>query len=611
MVGGDLLNSDSRVNELLAESEIMHKMSAKRLKAANKLSQQQTGAESHQIDIGKKTTRRQVVASDMLLRWALKRDAEGSPRSMRVHVIGYSLGGFVAQSVFFAWPQVVSSCTTICSGGALSALSPTAFAQPEEWQSVLHSLRPELSNSMLQGRLGSDEGKKDVPVGMVAGMPIQRFGYFQRIFEQVFLQEDRSSYQERLSEYGLRMLFVSGGEDPIVPPKNILDASPKEGTTMLSIAGMTHFLNQEPRKDRIREIEQRDFWLPEAGRLIARAAIHSERVQRDEREVAGELNSQPASKTRSAARTGRPGGSNLLTDSGMFEAAMDGVIDAVKDKGGWLIACRNTLPAALVGQQGLIRWGMALHHHDVRIQQYVAGLRHRAWTLEGAAHRTTLILPEQLKHWFVDLSARFDPHSDGPMGRMTTREDREEIWGDFEKNWRKNIRQFEAGSIAQPLEDMDVSNFAAAIARWQEVEGRFMEVTHLPDVWIGIQEEGKLISTNSRRSTDIHSQIIGGVERLVEEEVQRALLHLELELRKDQEGLENLEHHKKQLEDDIKTEKIRVVQVSGAEFNPRYRGKIEISPSVVMRMLAWCAAGLVRSKRMDVSPEQAGEESGS
>jgi len=48
------------------------------------------------------------------------------------HSVGYSLGGFQAQSIFFTWPFAISSCVSLFSGGALWELSPTAFADREE-----------------------------------------------------------------------------------------------------------------------------------------------------------------------------------------------------------------------------------------------------------------------------------------------------------------------------------------------------------------------------------------------------------------------------------------------------------------------------------------------
>jgi hypothetical protein len=61
-----------------------------------------------------------------------------------LHIIGYSLGGYLAQSAFFTWPFAISSCTTICSGGALNDLRPVKFAHEEEWRAIMHGLKYEL-----------------------------------------------------------------------------------------------------------------------------------------------------------------------------------------------------------------------------------------------------------------------------------------------------------------------------------------------------------------------------------------------------------------------------------------------------------------------------------
>lgn len=596
MVGAGLLDPDDRVDELVAESGVLHEMSEKRVARAEKMGFKNGDEESGvPFDIGEPTSRDQVEAADSLLRSALGRQSPDAPGSLRVHVVGYSLGGFVAQSIFFAWPQVVSSCTTICSGGAISALSPTAFADPEEWQSVLHALRPEITNSMLQGRLGDDERdarEGAVPVDHVAGMPLRRYGYFQRIFEQVFLQEDRGSYKERLSEYGLRILFVSGGEDPIVPPANILDASPREGTTMLSVAGMTHFLNQDPKDegDR-RETEQRDFWLPEAGGMIARAAIHAEKVHMDERDQATDLKARrkrPGNSARGLAGQA----SNVLSDGYMFEAALDWVLEAVTDDGGWLLLCRNTLPAAFLPTEEFTRWGTGLHHHDLRIQRYALGLRHRARMLRALKDRTTLIVPARLRHWFVDLSARFEPRSDSPAGRVTTAAERDRIWRQFERDWWGSIRHFEAGNIGEAIasESIKVSSFAAEVAGWVEAEQRYLEATYLPDVWIGIKPESELIPVRTGEREIVPSLVVEGVTKVLADQVKS---------RAAAPGKKPATAAANRLKRDLAEGNIRIVHVSGAEFNPRYRGRIERREVAATRLLARSAAGLVRSHQIE------------
>lgn len=589
MVGAKMLKAKATqtkalAEEIFAESNDLFRTSNKRLEDTEAIRKREEGTEQFSnLDPGEVTDATHIAETIKLLRTALMRPKTPSRTSpLKVHVVGYSLGGFVAQSVFFAWPQIVSSCTTICSGGAISALSPTAFADPEEWQSVLHSLRPELSNSMIQGRLGDDERQGLAAVKMVAGMPLRRFGYFQRIFEQVFLQEDRGSYKERLSEYGLRMLFVSGGEDPIVPPANILDASPEEGITMLSVAGMTHFLSQDPRGPRQqREKDQRDFWLPEAGGLIARAAIRAEEIDRDERASAEKFKNKRIRKRGPKPPTPLE---SSLADSEAFETALDWVLDAVHEESGWLLVCRNALPAAFINSNYFTRWGKGLHHHDTRVQQYAAGLRHRAFVLKEVRHRTTLIVPEQLEHWFVHLTAQFDAHSDAPSGRMTTEATRDLIWKGFEKNWWECTRQFTTEDKGS--DELDRRGLDRALAEWQGVDERYLDVNHLPDVWIGIHADSKSIAPRARRKST-HEAILDGVEQMVSKAPAQ----------------------RKAFKADLEKDLIRIVRVSGAEFNPRYRGEIERSESSARNLLARSAAGLARSVPM-AAPKPKGGSNG-
>jgi pimeloyl-ACP methyl ester carboxylesterase len=605
MVGGDLLSPSTRVRDLLRESNLLHDMSELRIERAEALAAHASDESEprSKFDLGARTSRDQVEETEQLLRLGLERDSARTPDSLRVHVVGYSLGGFLAQSVFFAWPQVVSSCTTICSGGAISALAPTAFAQPEEWQSVLHALRPETTNSMLQGRLCDDErfdSSEPKPPQSVAGLPLKRYGYFQRIFEQVFLQEDRSSYKERLSEYSLRMLFVSGGEDPIVPPSNILDASPREGTTMLSVAGMTHFLNQDPKDegDR-RETEQRDFWLPEAGGLIARAAIHAEEIHGEERSEATSLRSRR--KRPDKTDQGIETGSGLLSNGYMFEAALDWVLDGVDEDSGWLVICRNALPAAFLPSRDLTNWGTGLHHHDLRIQRYTLGLRHRAGMLREIAPRTTLIVPDQLRRRFINLSAQFEPHSDAPGGRMTTRVERERIWDEFEDRWRGGIRNFKAGNVGEAVasERLNAAGFAERVSEWLEAERRYLEATYLPDIWIGIHPESTLVPANGERN-EVFEGLVAGVRGVLGD-----IVKVREAKRLEKAGKGNARKEKvkavfgKRLEDELADGRIRIVQISEAEFNPRYRGRIERRHGAAARLLARAVAGLIRSRQID------------
>lgn len=535
-------------------------------------------------------------AATEVLRTVLKRRPGRAHPQLNTHVVGYSLGGFLAQSVFFSWPQMISSCTTICSGGAISAISPTAFAHSEEWQAVLHSLRAELEDSMLHRRLVRDAKqrgtKAEQNVRTVAGMPTPQFGYFKRIFDQVFLQEDQGSYRQRLSEYSARMLFVSGGEDPIVKPKNVLDASPKEGINMLSIANLTHFLGDAPRGDRPQEVTQREFWLPEVGRLTARAAMRAEQLVIEElRAATADHDAEPDDVNldengRPLPPPPRPRGPALTSDE--FDGALDWVLDAVEENRGWLVISRNTLPAALLAERHFAEWGAALHHHDARIQSHAKALRGRAAALNARSRRVTLLLPNKLEQWFVDGSALFDPQSDTPSGRSMVRDVRRGLWRDFSKRWSEGIRELRPDQIDKAGDGVfdGRERLIRALADWQLVDRAHLTITHLPDVWIAVQGgRGAAPPGKARDRESFQQDLVRWAAGLVEE-----LQPGRAKVRKDaSDGLSA------ELEEYLEDGRVRVVQVSDAEFNPRYRGRIESSPGATARLLAQCAAGLLGS----------------
>lgn len=519
-------------------------------------------------------------------------------KRLPVHVIGYSLGGFLAQSVFFAWPNMVTSCSTICSGGAIRALSPTAFAHPEEWQAVLHTLRPELEQSMLSGRIFRKDGR-------IAGLEEERFSYFQRIFDQVFLQVDRASYQARLAEYASRMFFIGGGNDPIVRPKEILDASPDEGITMLSVANLTHFLDREPRSDR--EVEQRNFWLPEAARLISRAATRAGELrglERGEAEVAHEKIEKWQESVEkgldlpsSSAREPR----DRDLSSPTFEKALDWLIGGARESG-WLFVCRNILPAAFLDCEMHRAWAAGLHHHDVAVQSYALGLaRHAAW-LHEISPRVTMVLPSSVERSFLEVASEMvDPHSDAP-GFQVLAPDRTEAWKIFKKDWGVNTRLLDAGPIAHSLlpgtgstpyeRFADTFTKAETRGQRQEVPGDYFQIAHLPDVWISFNAQGIAPNKGPTEENGAIWRFVEWVEKAIRDEQVRE--EQEEEERPDgkarQATLENSPIRK-----ELRDGTVRIVSVSGSELNPRYRGRFEQAPSHALRYLAHCAAALIRS----------------
>jgi hypothetical protein len=532
---------------------------------------------SEEALVGKKVGLGEARASVQTLRTLLGRE-EDSPQ-LPIHVVGYSLGGFVAQCVFFAWPNMVSSCATICSGGAIRALSPTAFAHSEEWQSVLHSLRAEIEGSMLAKKISRSEDD-----GSIAGVDSDQFGYFHRIFNQVFLQEDQASYKQRLSEHGSRMLFVSGGEDPIVKTRDVLDASPDEGITMLSIARLTHFLGEDARGKL--EEEQRQFWLPEAGSLIARAATRAQELKARELNEARELRAKAEAPAKAMGR--KPPQRDLGSPD--FEGALDWVVDQVTPKSGWLFICRNGIPAAFLPPDHRLAQGTALHHHDVAVQDYVLGLARRAKALEDIQDRTTLCLSRNLKPIFIGSGELFDPHNDA-VGKLVTQKEREEAWSTFVSEWGDQIRWFEAGQISKGLAKAPrnkdhqkiANNFARHNAHRAGIGVKDLKISQLPDVWISLARN-VTEHMHVKYPDETAMSFVSWVDELVAENQS-----------------ETAENRKRDITDklleDLDEERVRIVSVSGSELNPRYRGRFESKLDPILALLAHCAAAVLRSRR--------------
>jgi hypothetical protein len=598
MVGGKLLPRDELSKDLIDEWDDLRKASREAFEDQGDGRPLSKAKESEKL--GLEIDETEVQSMIDVLGTVLDLQHPDSPASIPVHVVGYSLGGFVAQSVFFAWPNIVSSCSTICSGGAIRALSPTAFAHPEEWQAVLHTLRPELEESMLRGRIARRDDR-------IVGLTEDQFAYYQRIFDQVFLQEDKASYEARLSEYGTRMLFISGGDDPIVRAEEVMDASPDEGITMLSIASLTHFLDKEPRTER--EIEQREFWLPEAGRLIGRAAARAELLHEYERQDVEEEHAkieqtlEGNAKTRSPKEPKKPD-----LSSPDFEDALDWVIDGVKttrnsESEGWLFVCRSELPAAFLNPDMHRVWGTNLHHHDVSVQRYAMGLARRAAELDSLDPRVTLLLPSSIadKEKFAEMNSEFvDPHSDAP-GYLTTKEEWLNALNYFSETWGQRTRLLDAGPVDESLLGSELdevhARFARAVASKTEVPSDYLKIAHLPNVWICVNNFVPPLEPVDAR-TAIERFVIS-VAEMLEAEVRR-------------EGPKSARAGRppkpatpenSKLAAELEEGKVRIVRVSGGELNPRYRGKFEQSPSQALQLLAHCAGALVRSRPATVGEE--------
>lgn len=500
-----------------------------------------------------------------------------------VHVVGYSLGGFTAQSVFMSWPFMIGSCSTLLSGGALRELAPTAFADPEEWQTVLHSLRYELDDAMLSGRYKPSRKWEEIDRGRVSGIEFDLFLFLKSTFYEVFQQEYRGSFQTRLASFRRRMLFVVGGNDPIVRPKSVLDSGPPDGINMLAVGGLGHFLGRKSQDDE--EEQQRFFWLPQIGRLIdALANDAAEKLGNERRE--NWLNKRmelpvrspedPAlaktSGTLNAAERMAVDGEGKLPGT-LFQRSLDDLLARIDARRGILFILRNEVPTALLDDGAIQQLAAGLHHDDAGIASYLEGLRVRGKQILNNPERVSLILPWNAR----TITEKMDAHpghpsqSEGASGQIPRRAAPAKTWQRFNK---RCVELSDAGRHAirvcdgrigvcdeSGLPPVDTSALANVARKRLGIEDRDHPITpSLPDCWVWMSPEFLALDIDETLTVE------AGRKRLCEV-VPREYVDADV------------------LSNRLRRDQLRIVTVSRSRYNPRFRGRIVVDPRVAKNLL--------------------------
>jgi len=524
-------------------------------------------------------------------------DLEEGDEELDIHAIGYSLGGFAAQSVFMSWPFLVSSCSTLLSGGPLRELAPTAFADPEEWQTVLHSLRYELDEKMMDGVYRPEDE-------LVAGVELDLFLYLKSTFYEVFQQEYRGSFQTRVKAFRRRMLFVVGGNDPIVRPDRVLRSGPPDGMNMISVGGLGHFLGNRARDDE--ENAQRSFWLPRLGEVIGKLAADAAKCQKQERannwlEAGMRVPVRPEPPPRSNGNGGRPRrldiAERLEVDSDgrlpgmLFERCLDDLLVRVEAKRGVLFILRNEVPTVLLREEAMRQHAAVLHHDDGHIVNYIEGLRHRKELIDGSPERISIILPWNAKRITEEIDAPpgHPSQSEGTGGQMPE-EDRvtsAETWTSFSE-WAEStaastpdaLRIYDGRlGISKGLPRLDFAPLEEKAKKKLRLGADQPLKTSLPDCWIWMSPKFLLLDEEEPPDTDTARRSLCKVvpERYLDDDSR-----LISALRKDH---------------------VRIVTVSRARYNPRFRGRLIADPAAAKDLLhhaTLCIAGSVPFTNYDL-----------
>jgi len=500
----------------------------------------------------------------------------------KLHVVGYSLGGFMAQSVFMSWPFLITSCSTLLAGGALRELAPIGFTDPEEWQTVLHSLRYELDDRMMDPDVGIDDD-------FVAGIDRDLFTYFKRTFYEVFQQEYRGSIQSRYEAFRDRMLFVVGGNDPVVRPESVLQNGPKGGLNLLEIGGLTHSIDEEDEDPSSRH--QRSFWIPEMASLIHRFTHNAGEEQDAHRACTwfdAELESPKfsgeeweeiyfATGTGEAGQGVRPltpaetvaiGPEGELSEE-IFERCIDDLLFRTwHEEEGILFVLRNEVPTLMLPPAAVRETAAALYHDDLRIARYCNGIAARREKFETAINRICLVLPWNAGSIMRHLDARraYPSQAESAGGQVKKRKNGEEIWEESltdirrlvaKKAKRPSVRVYDGrrDTEAQDEDHQEVLRHARDLTR-----EKFVAAPSLPDCWVWLHRDH--IATTKQGRISVNRGI-------------RGLISLTSDIGgSDEATLEAIQHSQ-----------LRIVNVSRARYNPRFRGRLLIDGKAARRRL--------------------------
>jgi pimeloyl-ACP methyl ester carboxylesterase len=510
-----------------------------------------------------------------------------------LHVLGYSLGGFTAQSVFMSWPFLISSCSTVLAGGALRELAPTGFADPEEWQTVLHSLRYELDDRLMSGSIGLE---KEATAGIDRGL----FTYLKRTFYEVFQQEYRGSIQTRYEAFRQRMLFIVGGDDPVVRPESVLQSGPKGGLNLLEVGGLGHFLG-ESRDDKA-EQQRQNFWVPEMGSLIHRFADNAAEESHKERPFTWfdadmakpiltleqwneEFAATPGSETEAATvRRLSPAEVVKIGDQGalpgeLFERCLDDLLCRVSGpEKGVLFILRNEVPTVMLPPAAIRESAAAHYHDDLSVVRYCHGVTARREKMRERMERICLVLPANAASIMrrMDIHRAYPTQAESAGGRVAKRLEHAQDWADqvwltsidrcFDltrlRDAKDSIRMFDGNPLLAGLESKQVAPLLE-LAEKQAHENHLDRVASMPDCWIWIPQ--KILPSQKSELT-----VGTGIDELVRLASYACM--------SDEAAL-----------DAIQDGQIRMVSVSRARYNPRFRGRLIVDGGEARRLLLHAA----------------------
>jgi hypothetical protein len=366
---------------------------------------------------------------------------------------------------------------------------------------------------------------------------------------------------------------------------------------VMEISDLSHFVGAAARTSR--EEAQRRFWLPRVAATVEEFAQRAETLLAEslhsrwlDRSFSFPVADQPDEPDLEGAGVGASDAGSALP-SPVFEKTLDSLVYSLQEGGGFLFVLRNQLPAAVLPPSLVRKRAGYLHHSDDRITRYALGVRNRRAALEQehTRERLVMIVPYTWQDDLLEeLSGVHADQSETPGSQLP------DVLTPVEavQGVRRTLRALGARAFRGERRTTRLP-----------VDRQFKEMFHvgrpwlntLPDCWIYF-------------SRDCATAAAGHTNPSLRE----LLDHFGTWLGSQMEQHHSLEHEarnhpefavrsRSNFEELLRRGDLRIVKVSGAKYNPRYRGSEVTAPRDALKVLMHLDLALRHS--IDIENEDA------
>lgn len=352
-----------------------------------------------------------------------------------------------------------------------------------------------------------------------------------------------------------------------------------------------------------------EFWLPEVAALIRRFADRADTDQRRDRphmwfdsmihrpelsfnewnKAANGVAYDPEDTTTPRPRPLTASelvaiGSDGSLPGRLFERCLDDLLERAArtgDDDGVLLILRNEVPSLLLPDAVIRERGAALFHDDLQLVAYCHGAHQRRNLVSECIDRIALVLPANARSimLYMDAQPACPSQAESAGGQIGVSIEVEDVWRQVAATLRRlaaegrqSMRMFDGNlnfddAPRQPSETLLVA------ANGYSHNESLMRVAALPDCWVWLSRRA-LGAKFARKLT---------IER----------------------AIDDLERHAPDFDDNpedvdrmLRDGDIRIVTVSRARYNPRYRGRLVVSARDACKLLVHVALCMRLSKAL-------------